>query len=108
MTPREGERFVRDVTQVLDASAIGIRWRDNIGAPIEFRYLASRAPYVVATPLLEAPLGVVVLRAKNRDSLALESGCRVTWTWGRGSLHVSAIDVSDTAAEYDVTIGLVR
>lgn len=110
MIPRKGNDagFSRDVGQVLRASEVGIRWRDNVGPVLTFRYLATRAPIAVSVPATSAPLGVLVLRAENRDTSEIESDCRVIWRWGRGTIVVNAIDVSNTGDEYDVTLGLLQ
>lgn len=109
MIPRDGSDaiFARDVRQILRASEVGIRWADNVGPVLTFRYLASRAPVRVATRVRTAPLSVVVLRAENRTTLAIESGCRVTWRWGNGTIDVNSLDVSDPSAEYEVKLGLL-
>lgn len=110
MIPRAGSDAgsARDVQQILTAAEVGLRWPDNVGQVVTFRYLATRAPVRVVVSTLAAPLSVFVLRAVNRSTLAIESGCRITWRWGRGTVDVSAIDVSDTAAEYDVTVGILQ
>lgn len=110
MIPRGGNdaASARDVVQILTAAEVGMRWADNVGPVATFRYLASRAPIRVVVRGQTQPLAVVVLRAVNRSTLAIESGCRVTWRWGRGTVDVHALDVSDTAVEYDVTIGLLQ
>lgn len=108
MIVRDNDRFVRDVRQVLTVAEVGLRWKDNIAPVAEFRYLESRAPYYLLTTLVEAPLSVLVLRAVNRDTRTIESGCRITWTWDGSYVRVSAMDVVTPASEYDVTLGLVR
>lgn len=111
MKPRDAgdALFSRDVQQILRAAEVGQRWADNIGPVVTFRYLAARAPFDVETktPGGVAPHAVLVLRAVNRDDATIESGCRVAWKWGRGRVVVSAIDVTDTADEYDVTLGIL-
>lgn len=99
--------WVDDVRRVLTAAITGLRWRDNIGPVREFVYLAAKAPIEVRADVRTAPLAVVVLRAENRTDLTVESGCRVTWTMRRDHLRIHSIDVSDTADEYDVTLGLL-
>ena len=108
MIPRDNadDAFARDVRQILRAREIGLRWRDQLSATVEIpAYLAARAPYSVAVP--GVPLSVECLRAENIATHVRESGCRVSWRGGRaaGTIDVTAIDVSDTAATYLVTLG---
>lgn len=102
------KRAPRDTRQILDAASVGIRHADNVGPVATLRYLHASAPYTVpvSTPGGSPPVEVRVARAVNRVDDTRESGCRITWTWARGALTVSAIDVSDTADEYDVTLWL--
>ncbi len=98
----------RVTRQILDAQSVGIRHADNIGPVVTLRYLNASAPYTVAvpTPNSAPPAEVRVSRAVNRSDDTRESGCRITWTFERGTLTVHAIDVSDTSDEYDVTLWL--
>lgn len=109
MIPRKGsaDGFLRDVGQVLRASDIGIRWGDNVGPTVTMTYSTPRAPFTLTVPATSTPLGVFVLRAKNKGNNEVESGCRVTWRHGHGTLVVTEIDVSNPAAEYDVTLGFL-
>lgn len=107
MIPRDeaDKAFPRDLRSILRAAEVGLRWADNIGPMASLRYLASRAPIQVATSAM--PHAVLCLRAVNRSTRAVESGCRVTWTTSRMGVQIESLDVSDTAAEYDVTLGLL-
>ncbi len=109
MIPRDGDIGDRDLRQILRAAEIGVQWAHNLGPVASLRYLAARAPIDVrvSTPGGQPPHSVHVLRAVNRTDDSIESGCRVTWSWRRGEVRVSAIDVSDTGDEYDVTLGLL-
>ena len=110
MIPRDGNDSPRerDMQQILTAAEVGLRWADNVGPVATFRYLATRAPIRVVVSATTKPFAVVVLRAVNRSTLSTESGCRIAWRWGAGTVDVTAIDVIDTAAEYDVTIGVLK
>lgn len=70
----------------------------------EFRYLTARMPIDVKVSAIDRPLGVRVVRARNRTTDAVESGSRIRWKWGRTTIHVEDIDVSSATDEYDVTI----
>lgn len=109
MIPRDGSDalFARDVRQILRASEVGIRWADNIGPVVQFQYRGGRAPYRVRVRAKAPPQAVFVLRAFNHAGLTVESGCRVTWKWGNGTLDVKQIDVTDPLALYEVTLGLM-
>lgn len=102
-------QFARDVRQVLDAATVGMRWADNVGPVATLRYVHADAPIDVrvSTGAGQMPHAVLVLRAVNRTDQTTESGCRITWRWIGHALRVSAIDVSDTADEYDVTLGVL-
>lgn len=92
---REHYAWVEDVRRVL---------REIEGESVRLRYLASRAPIEVSTTLLAKPVEVTVRTAANRATGVVESGLRVSWTWGNGKIKISALDVSDTAEEYDVVL----
>ena len=74
------------------------------GRKIELRYLASKAPFDVALALVNPPVSVHVAQAVNRTDRRIESGLRVTWSWTGAFLRIHALDVSDTADEYDVAL----
>lgn len=97
--------WVADVRRALSAALGGIRHADNIGPQVTLRYLAARAPIDVSVPVNDMPLGVYAC-ALNRTSLRHEDGCRVQWTWRRGSMRIHDIDVSSTSDEYDVTLNV--
>lgn len=99
--------WVQDVARALTAQLGGLSWRDNVGPVIELRYLAASAPVEKLMPVKSKPLSVIVLRAENRTDQTYESGNRITWTVEGANLRISAIDVSDTNDEYDVTLGLL-
>jgi hypothetical protein len=106
MIPRQArvEALLRDVRQILTAKEIGLRWADNVGAEVSFRWANAAVDVPVKLP---TPPAYIVARAVNRTTNAIESGCRITWTYDRGTLSVSAIDVSTPADEYDVILGIM-
>jgi hypothetical protein len=110
MKPRDAgsTRFLRDVQQVLRAAEIGLRWADNVGPVATLRYYdpTNSLTFDVDSSAKSPPLSIVVLRAENLTDRTIESGCRITWRWGRERIVVEAIDVSAIDDEYDVTLGL--
>lgn len=72
---------------------------------VTFRYLASRAPVDVVVKAKARPR-IVSIEATHRTTLVTESWPRISWTWRGGVVRVSALDVTDTASEYDVTMEL--
>lgn len=101
--------FLRHLRYILDADAVGLRFADQIGPEVTFRYHALRLPTDIAVAsVMSAPAEVRVRRARKVGSSAVESGCAVTWEWRGGTLRVLTIGVSDPGAEYEVTLGIER
>lgn len=101
-------QFSRRVRQILTAGEIGIRYTDNVGDEVEFRYLDASTPVEVRVSNTQPPTTVVVRRATNRSTLEVEYGHRIKAKWRDGVLLVTNVDVGDTAVEYDIVLGVER
>lgn len=96
--------LVNDLRTLLNARDGGIQHKENVGPVLSCRYLDGRELSVL-TGTNRAPVHINVT-CRNRATATLESNNAIVWTWARGAIRVSSIDVSDTAEEYDVTLRL--
>jgi hypothetical protein len=102
--PQEHPAFARDVRDILDAGRVGLRWPDNVGPEVSVRWSGAATSVAVQVPGEPAYLAVT---ARNESTGEHECNPRIVWTYTRGVLRVSSLDVSAPSDPYEVRIGIM-
>lgn len=84
----------------------GLRWEDQIGPTVDFRYDSSVSSHEVKVTG-ESPLAVLCLDAQpDPPDGTHTSGEPVAWSWDGSTLTVT--DVGSLSGTYTVRLGIVR